>query len=65
VIAFTSNYPTIDDAAAADFRECIRFVASDKVDPRDFTKSKKDDPVAARTLQPGKRGLSRTWPQKH
>ncbi len=32
VIAFTSNYPAIDDDVAAHFRECIRFAASEKLD---------------------------------
>jgi 2-aminoadipate transaminase len=32
VIAFTSNYPAIDDDVAGDFRECLRFAASEKLD---------------------------------
>ena len=32
VIAFTSNYPAIDENGAADFRECIKFAASEKLD---------------------------------
>lgn len=32
VIAFTSNYPTPDDRTIAEFRECIEFVAANKLD---------------------------------
>jgi DNA-binding transcriptional MocR family regulator len=32
VIAFTSNYPAIDDINVAEFRECIRISATDKLD---------------------------------
>lgn len=32
VIAFTSNYPAVEDGVAGDFRECIRFAASEKLD---------------------------------
>ena len=32
VITFTSNYPTVDDAAVCDFRECITFAAVEKLD---------------------------------
>jgi 2-aminoadipate transaminase len=32
VIAFTSNYPAIEEATAADFRECIKFAAAQKLD---------------------------------
>ena len=32
VIAFTSNYPEVDEAAVAEFRDCISFAASEKLD---------------------------------
>lgn len=32
VIAFTSNYPAVDDATIADFRDCILFAATEKLD---------------------------------
>jgi len=32
VIAFTSNYPEVDEATVAEFRDCISFAASEKLD---------------------------------
>ena len=32
VIAFSSNYPAVDDATIADFRDCILFAATEKLD---------------------------------
>ena len=32
VIAFTSNYPEVDEAAVAEFRDCISFAASETLD---------------------------------
>lgn len=31
VIAFTSNYPTVDDAAVAEFRDCVSFAAANRL----------------------------------
>jgi 2-aminoadipate transaminase len=32
VIAFTSNYPTIEDDAVAEFRDCVSFAAANRLD---------------------------------